>query len=69
MVPRAVPSEGMKHPKHSKGFVETFSIEDIEASPIGGAMHNSTICHDFEDDYKKLFYNTNNKADEQVIVS
>jgi len=38
-------------------LIETFAIEDIEASPIGGALHASHLGQDFEDDYKSLFYN------------
>ena len=43
--------------RQSKGLIETFAIEDIEASPIGGALHASHLGQDFEDDYKSLFYN------------
>jgi hypothetical protein len=43
--------------RQARGLIETFSIEDIEASPIGGALHTSNMGPDFEEDYKNLFYN------------
>jgi hypothetical protein len=40
----------------TKGFIETFAIEDIEVSPIGCVNVVQNIAKDFEDEYKHLFY-------------
>jgi hypothetical protein len=45
------------HNRMAKGLIETFAIEDIEASPIGGALQTSNMGPDFEEDFKNLFYN------------
>lgn len=54
-IPIDIDNSDMKTTKISNA--QTFAIQDIEASPIGGAMHISHNAQDFEEEYKNLFYN------------